>query len=444
MGKNMLGVFETTKEAIEAAVVAQKELVTNYSYEDRDRFIARIKQAVIDSLEEFCRLEFEETGYGRVDDKKAKNGGIVSLPGTEVLPSAVHMGVKGVTIEYPAPYGVIGAVTPVTNPSSTILCNGVMAMTAGNSVVFNAHPGAKDISAKSIHLFNEAVVAEGGPCNIVTMPRIPSLDTLDDIMGHPAIKLLVGTGGPGMVSTLMKSGKKVIAAGAGNPPCIVDETADVDKAAVGIFYAASYDNGLLCATEKVLYVVDEVFEEFFKNIVTAGARVLTREEADKVTAIALQKLPTGKTVANKNYVGKDAAVILKAANVPVSGDPRLAIFEAKQDDSFVLTEQMMPILPIVRCKDFGQAKAWAVQAEQGLMHSASIWSNIVERVTSFGREINTTIFVHNGSTMAVFGVDGTGKAGPTIATPTGEGICTAATFTRKRHFAMANGGNFIL
>jgi acyl-CoA reductase-like NAD-dependent aldehyde dehydrogenase len=440
-----LGVFEITQEAIEAARVAQKDLMENHTMEDRERFIANIKKVFMGQMETLAKLEIEETGYGRYEDKLIKNGGAIQLAGgTETLPTRVYSTDQGLTVEYAAPFGVIGGVTPVTNPIATVAGNGLAMVASGNAIVFNAHPSAKTCTAYAVNLINEAIVEAGGPENLISMVRIPTMETLDEIMNSPVVKLLVGTGGSAMVKTLMKSGKKVIAAGAGNPPSIVDETADVAKAAAGIYLSASFDNNLLCIAEKEIFVVDAVYESFMNEMIKQGAYKMTKQEADAVTALGIIELPNGRHASNKKWVGQHSSKILAEAGIKVEGDPRLAIFEAENDDLYVQTEQMMPILPIVRCESFEQAKEWAVAAEHDNKHSASIWSKNIDRVTAFGRVINTSIYVQNGGTMAAFGIGGSGSNGPTIATPTGEGVCEAGTFTRRRRFAMADGGNYIL
>ncbi|AWW25875.1 aldehyde dehydrogenase [Acetobacterium sp. KB-1] len=440
-----LGVFENAKEAIEAARIAQLELMKNHTIDDREAYIANIKKVFMMHIEELAQHELDETGYGRYEDKIIKDTGAIMLAGgTETLPNRIYSTNQGLTVEFPAPFGVIGGVTPVTNPVATVAGNGIAIVASGNSIVFNAHPSAKACTANAVNLINEAITEVGGPCNLITMIKDPSMESLNDIMASPVIKVLVGTGGPAMVATLMKSGKKVIAAGAGNPPSIIDETADVAKAAVGIFGSASFDNGLLCVAEKELFVLDSVYDKFMAEILKQGAKLLTRAEADMVTAVAISQLPNGEYAANKKMVGQHASKILKEAGVAVDGDPKICVFEAQNDDLFVQTEQMMPILPVVRCESFEQAKEWAVAAEHENKHSATIWSKNIDNVTAFGKMIDTTIFVQNGGTLAAFGVGGSGSNGPTIATPTGEGICDAGTFTRRRRFAMADGGNYIL
>lgn len=442
-----LGIFDTAKEAVAAAAAAQKEFVKNYGLDDRERFIAQIRKELQPRIEEFAKLEYEETGYGRIEDKIGKDTGAIMLsPGTEAVPTGVIASEKGLTVEYYAPFGVIGAVTPVTNPIATIIANTICMLAGGNTVVFNAHPASIRCATAAVQGVNQAIVNAGGPENICTMPAHPTMETLDDIMFAPEVKLLVGTGGPGMVKTLMSAGKKVVAAGPGNPPSIIDETADLKKAAAGVLASATFDNNLLCIAEKEIFVVDAIFDAFMDEMEALGNYRMTREEADKVTAVGIVETKDGGHATNKDFVGKHAKVILKAAGIelPEDADPRMAFFEAENDDLYVQVEQMQPIIPVVRCKDFEEAMERAVNAEHDCKHSASIWSKNIDRVTAFGTVINTTVFVQNGGTMFAFGIGGSGTNSPTIATPTGEGVTGPQSFVRRRRFCMADGGNYLL
>ncbi len=440
-----LGVFDTAKEAVAAAFEAQKQLMKNHTVEDRQKFIEAIRKEVGPRIPELARLEFDETGYGRVEDKIAKTTGAVMLsPGTEAIPTGVIASDKGLTVEYYVPFGVIGAVTPVTNPIATIAANTICMMAGGNTVVFNAHPASIQCATTMVQSINQAIVDAGGPENICTMPAVPTMETLDDIMFAPEVTLLVGTGGPGMVKTLMSAGKKVIAAGPGNPPSIIDETCDVKKAAAGVAASATFDNNLLCIAEKELFVVDSIFDAFMDELEALGNYRMTEEEAQKVTAVGMVQNKDGSYSTNKKYVGKMANVILKDAGICMDADPRMAFYEAGNEDLYVQIEQMQPIIPVVRCKDFDEAMEFAVAAEHNCKHSASIWSNNIERVTTFGTVINTTVFVQNGGTMSAFGIGGSGTNSPTIATPTGEGVTGPQSFLRRRRFCMAGGGNYLM
>ncbi len=440
------GVFENVNEAIDAAYEAQKILMRDYKTGDRDRFIAKIKEKFLAIIDEETIKEFNETGYGRLDQKLKKNfESIATCQDTSCLKTEVMASSEGLTVEYSAPYGLVGALTPVTNGIATVACNAMTMIAAGNSIIFNCHPAAKLAGAMAVSLVNEAVLEAGGPANLAVMTRTPTTDSLNAMMTSPKVKLLIGTGSEAMVKLLMSSNKKVIAAGPGNPPTIIDETADIKRAAAVLYELVPFENNMLCVTEKEAFVVESVYDEFISEMKALGARILTDEEAGKVIAASLIINEEGKYAANKAMVGKDCNVVLKNAGVePSEGDLKLAIILAENDSPFVACEQMMPIFPVVKCKDFEQAMEWAIAAEGGCRHSAAIWSNDIYRVTEFGRRIDVTCFSQNGGTVAAAGVGGTGEGSATIATTTGEGFTTPRTFTRVRRFAMGNGGNYII
>lgn len=440
------GVFDDVYEAIDAAYEAQKTLMRYYKTTDRDRFIAKIKEEFLKIIDEETIKEFNETGYGRIDQKLKKNfGSIQDCPDTSSLRTNVMASSNGLTIEYSAPFGLVGALTPVTNGIATVACNAMTMIAAGNSIVFNCHPAAKLAGAMAVTLVNKAVVECGGPENLATMCKDPTMDTLNAIMESPKVRLLIGTGSESMVKSIMSSSKKVIAAGPGNPPTVIDETADIKFAAQCLYENVPFENNMLCVLEKEAFVVESVYDEFIDEMVKLGSRVLTDEETEKVIAASLVKGPDGKYTANKKMVGRDANVVLENAGVePSEGDLRLCLILADNDNPFVACEQMMPVFPVVKCKDFEEAVELAVQAEGGCRHSASIFTNDINRAAEYGRRIDTACLAQNGCTVAATGVGGTGTGSATIATTTGEGFTNPSTFCRTRRFAMGNGGGFVI
>ena len=435
------GVFADINDAIEAAAAAQKDYEKNLTIEDSKRIVEAVRKTLIENAQFFSDMEYEETGYGRPEDKIQKNLGNAIIPGVETLPMSVYSADdNGMVYDFYSPFGVIGALTPVTNPSATIAGNGICNLSAGNAVVFNAHPAAKVSTAIALQTVNKAVVAAGGPNNMLTCIAEPTLDTLDVIAKSPLVSLMIGTGGPAMVATLMKSGKKCICAGPGNPPSIVDETCNLAECAPTLIMSHSLENNTLCIGEKEVFVVDAIFDDFIEAMKATGmVRMLTDEEAAKVTATALQ--PNEKEISGyspvKKFVGKNANVILEAAGVACEGDPRTAVMIVDNDHPFVQTEQLMPILPVVRCKDFEEAMERAVAAEHGNRHSASIWSEDIKRVTAFGKAVKTTAYVQCAMTMTAV------PGSPTIATPTGEGPTGPWTFLRKRRLSQGGGRGYI-
>jgi acyl-CoA reductase-like NAD-dependent aldehyde dehydrogenase len=434
------GIFETVDQALAAATQAQRELM-RLSLERRERMIAAMRRTAEEHAEALGRAAQTETGLGRWDDKRDKN--LLALrktPGTEDLPAVAWSGDHGLTLTELAPWGVIGAITPVTNPTSTIICNGIGMLAAGNAVVFNVHPNAKQVSAETVRLLNRAIVQAGGPANVLTSVREPTIESAQYLMRAPAVRLLVVTGGPGVVKVAMGSGKKAICAGPGNPPVVVDETADIDQAARDIVRGAAFDNNLICVLEKEVFVVDAVFDRLKAAMATHGAFELASWEMSRLArAIFLEQHEAPEeSVVNKALVGRDAAVILKQIGKGVDDQIRLAFAEVPRDHPLVWTEQLMPVLPLVRVASANEAIDLAIAAEGGRRHTATMHSKNLDSLSRMAREVNASIFVKNGWALAGLGMNGEGFASFSIASPTGEGLTSARTFARLRRCTLVD------
>ncbi|SDN39483.1 aldehyde dehydrogenase family protein [Acetanaerobacterium elongatum] len=437
--KGDYGVFENVEDAIEAAYQAQKIYLDKFQVKDRQRIIAAIRKVCRENAETLARMVREESKMGRYEDKIQKHLAVIdNTPGPECLTTDAISGDSGLMLEEYAPFGLIGAITPVTNPTETIINNTISMISGGNSVVFNVHPSAKNVCAYCLRLINKTIIDNGGPANLITMAKEPTMDTVKAISSSPKVRLMVGTGGMPMVNALLRSGKKVIGAGAGNPPVIVDNTADIKKAAKDIYYGASFDNNLLCLAEKEVFVLDEVANQFIYNMVEEGAYLLNGVQLEKILNLVFKF--DGKYDVNKKWVGQDAGKMLDAIGVEGKSDTRLLICEVPHDHPFVMVEQLMPVLPIVRCRNLDEAIEYAYIAESGNRHTASMFSKNVDNMTRFARKIETTIFVKNGPTLNGVGIGGEGYATMTIAGPTGEGLTCAKSFTRRRRCMLSDGG----
>ncbi len=434
--KKQLGVFDDMGEALKAVEKAYKEF-RSYTVAQREKMIQKIREYTLDNAEMLAEMGVSETGMGRVADKIIKHQLVAEkTPGTEDLDPKVWTGDRGLTLVEMAPFGVIGSITPSTNPSETVICNSMGMIAGGNAVVFNPHPGAKKTSNTAVDLVNRAILEAGGPENLVVSVKEPTMKSSDEMVNSKIVKMLVATGGPGVVKMLLSSGKKAIGAGEGNPPVIVDETADIKKAGADIVAGASFDNNLPCIAEKECFVISSVADELISSMLANGAYLLKGSDIEKLVKIALVE-KNGKLVINKKWVGKDAGKFLK--ELGINADPRLIICETDFNHPFVQTELMMPILPIVRVNDIDQAIDYGVRAEAGRRHSAHIHSKNVDNLTRFAREVETTIFVKNAPSYAGIGAGGEGYTTFTIAGPTGEGLTAAHSFTRKRRCVMADG-----
>ncbi|GHU67278.1 aldehyde dehydrogenase [Clostridia bacterium] len=423
--------FDDPNDAIAAAKAAQ-EILKKETLEKRGALIAAMRNAALENAKYLAALAHEDTGYGSVVQKIAKNQlAAIKTPGIEDLHPVAFSGDLGLTLVEMAPYGVIGAITPSTNPTATVINNSISMIAAGNAVVFNPHPVAKRASQEAIRILNEAVVSAGGPTGLMTTPKEPTLDSGKFIMEHPDIMLLVVTGGEAVVSVAMKSGKKCIAAGPGNPPVIVDETAEIIRSAKDIVDGASYDNNVLCVSEKEVFAVDAVFDRLTNEMLGQGCFKVTGEDINKiVAAVFTQK--DGIYMVNRKYVGRDATYILDESGVSYIGKPRLVIAEVDKNHPFVQIEMLMPVLGMVRVYSFDEALEEAFKAEHGNRHSAIIHSTNIHNMSRAAEKMDTTIFVKNGPSYSGLGFNGEGHATLTIATPTGEGLTSAKSFTRSR------------
>lgn len=423
-----LGSFTDIESAIAAAEKAYWEY-KSVSLEQRKRIIKAIRDICREHLGEISRLGVEETKMGRYEDKVKKNGAAIDkTPGVEDLEPIAFSGDDGVTILERAPYGVIGSITPCTNPSETIICNGIGMIAGGNAVVFNTHPTAKKTSVYTINLMNKAIISEGGPPNLLTTIINPTIESAQILMKHPKIGLLVVTGGPGVVAAAMKCGKRVVAAGPGNPPVVVDETADIDKAAKDIVMSASTDNNIICVIEKIIIATKAAADPLKKALLKHGAVELNSHQAKRLEKIIVDE----KGGPNKDWVGKDVQLILKQIGMDVDSSKRLAITETGPDHPFAKLELLMPVLPFIRADNIDEAIDMAYKLEDGCFHTAAIHSKNIEHMHKMAVKMNTSIFVKNGPALAGLGLGGEGPISFTIASPTGEGVTTARHFTRLR------------
>ena len=422
---------DTAEEAVANAKAAQEQLA-EMTLEKRGELIAAMRKAGIENAEYLARLAHEETGYGRVADKVQKNLFVSRrTPGIEDLVTRCETGDKGMMLIEQAPFGVIGSITPSTNPTSTVINNSISMIAAGNAVVYNPHPAAKRASQRTMELLNEAIIAAGGPNGLITAPKEPTLDTSKVIMTHKAIKMLSVTGGEAVVAVAMKSGKKCVAAGPGNPPVIVDETANIPQAAKDIVDGASFDNNVLCVAEKEVFMVDSIADALMNTMQQCGAFRVYGEDIDKIVRTVLIE-KDGKYVINRKFVGHDATYILRESGVQFTGDPVLVIADVDRYHPFVEVEMLMPVLGMVRVANFDEALNEAFRAEHGCQHSALIHSTNVHNMSRAARRMNTTIFVKNAPSYSGLGFGGEGYTTLTIATPTGEGLTSAKSFTRAR------------
>lgn len=431
------GVFHSVDAAVRAAKAAQKKLVAA-TLEVRGQIIQCVRDIVVQQADELARIEYDETKIGRLDHKKEKLLVVgEKVPGMEMMTTEAESGDHGLCVTEHAPFGVIGTITPVTHSIPTLACNAIMMIAGGNTLVVNPHPSGAKSACIFTQRFNRMVRDRFGIDNLVTIMEIPTLETADAIFTHPDISMLCVTGGPSVANAAMASNKKAVVAGPGNPPAVVDETADIEKAAAGIIFGGAYDNNLLCIGEKEVFVVESVADRLLDAMSRHGGYRLTRDQIDALAKVAIHQDPkSGHWLADKKFVGKDPSVLAEAIGVSIPSGTQMLYGEVDERSPWLPCEQMMPFLPVVRCPNVDDAIAKAVHFEHGFGHTAIIWSQSVNNMTKMGKAANTTLFIKNGACMTGLGLGGEGFCSFSVATPTGEGPTSPLTFTRVRRCVM--------
>jgi len=442
IGRGKHGVFQDANEACEGAQAGFFQL-RQKGVAARAKVVEIVKALADANATEWGRIELEETQIGRLDHKIEKLKIIKLVPGVEWLHPDGRSGDHGITLEEYTPFGVVGAITPSTHSVPTLSGNIVNMVAAGNAVVFNAHPAGAKCAAMAVRAYNQAIARETGIENLITIVEQPTLGSFQAICSHEAVRLLCVTGGPGVVKAAMRAGKRAICAGPGNPPVLVDDTACMKRAAKCIIQGAAYDNNLLCIGEKEVFVLESVADQFMAEMEKAGAVRLNSGQLDRLTKEAFtfkdgQGAGCPEPVVNKALIGKDAAVLAKAAGASVSDKTELLFAETGKDHVFVKEEQMMPFVPIVRVKTVEEGIEASLAAEHNYKHTSIIHSHDVEHMTAMARALDTTLFIKNGPCMAGLGLGGEGYLSYSIATPTGEGVTNPRTFTRVRRCVMVD------
>ncbi|MFO0964909.1 MAG: aldehyde dehydrogenase family protein [Gemmataceae bacterium] len=434
------GVFTSVDEAVAAAKKAQADF-EKLGLEARRKAVDCVRRICVERAEELGRDEFDETKIGRLVHKVEKLKTCAEkTPGVEFLRTEAFSGDNGVTVQEFAPFGVVGIITPVTHSLPTLACNAINLLAAGNSFVCNPHPSGAKIACKGTRLFNEAIHQAIGIDNLLTIIQEPTLETAQAIFDHRDVRLLCVTGGPAVGRAALRSPKRAIVAGPGNPPVVVDETADLDNAARCIVQGGAYDNNLLCIGEKEVFAVAGIFDELMQAMTRHKAVRLDAKQIEALTKIAFVPGEGGKSIVNKDLIGQDAAVLARHAGMSIPADTELIFGETDEHHPFVDHEQMMPFVPFVKTPDVDTAIALAKKYEHGFRHTAIIHSRNIDTITKMARVMDTTLFVQNGPSTASLGGGGEGYLSFSIATPTGEGVTTPLTFTRQRRSTTAAGG----
>ena len=433
------GVCSSVDQAVQVAQAGFEQL-SNASMEDRTKAIECVRQICDQQAEELGRMELEETKIGRLDHKIEKLKIIKLVPGTEFLRTDAVSGDHGLTVTEYAPFGVIGAITPVTHSLPTLAGNVINMVAAGNTLVVNPHPSGAKIACEGTRRFNKAIYEATGLKNLITIIGNPTIESAQEIFDHNGIRLLVVTGGPAVARAALQSKKRAIVAGPGNPPVVVDDSACLESAAKSIISGAAYDNNLLCIGEKEVFAVESIFDQLMDEVGKHGGYRLNAQQVAQMTDVAFSppKEPGGHHQLNRDLIGQDAAVLAKHIGLNIPADTQILYGETDESNPFVPEEQMMPFVPFVRARDFRHAVDLAKKYEHGFGHTAIIHSRNVRHMSIMGKEMNTTLFIKNGPCGAGLGLGGEGYLSFSIATPTGEGVTNPLTFTRVRRCTMVD------
>ncbi|MDA0832883.1 MAG: aldehyde dehydrogenase EutE [Planctomycetota bacterium] len=433
------GVFRSVDQAVDAATAAFRQLQDG-PVSHRMQIIEIVKKMCLDNCEEWGRAELEETKIGRLDHKIEKLTIVKLVPGVEFMRTDAQSGDHGLTVTEYAPFGVIGAITPVTHSLPTLAGNVVSMVAGGNTLVVNPHPGGARIACEGVRQFNKAIHKAIGIENVITIVEQPTLESADQIFNHRGVRLLCVTGGPGVARAALASRKRAIVAGPGNPPVVVDETADIENAARSIIKGGSYDNNLLCIGEKEVFAVDAIFDPLMEAMGRNGGYRLSDDQIAALTKLAFSppKEPGGHAVLNRDLIGKDTQVLGEMIGIRIPPGTDLLYGETDVNNPFVPEEQMMPFVPFVRCRNVNEAIERALKYEHNYRHTSLIHSRNVRTMSTMGKLMDTTLFIKNGPCMAGLGLGGEGYLSYSIATPTGEGVTNPMTFTRVRRCAMVD------
>ena len=426
--------FPTVDAAVEAARQAHARL-REMPLALREQMISHMRRLLRENAQLLAYEAVQETGMGRYEDKIQKNLlNANKTAGTEMLQPTAWTGDGGMTLVEYAPYGVIGSIVPSTNPTATVICNAIAMVSAGNAIVFNAHPSAKGCSNHTVQLLQEAVAEAGGPPNLIVGVAEPTIETAQEIMRHKDVRLLAVTGGIGVVRAAMASGKRAICAGPGNPPVVVDESADLEQAGRDVVFGGSFDNNIICTDEKEVFAVASIADELKRAMVRHGAYEISAAQTEALMKSIFTEVPARghHGMMNKDFIGKNANVLLRAIGIEAGDEVRMVLAEVEADHPLVLSEQMMPVMPLVRVKDADEGIDLAKTSEHGFRHTAVMHSKNLDHLSRMARVMDCSIFVKNGPSLAGVGYGGEGFCSFTIASPTGEGLTNPVSFSRLR------------
>jgi len=393
-----------TKEDLDALVErvkAAQHKFASFSQKQVDLIFRSAALAVADARIPLAKMAVDETGMGVIEDKVIKNHFaseyIYNSYKDEKTCGILSEDEEAGTITIAEPMGVICGLIPTTNPTSTAIFKTLISLKTRNGIIISPHPRARKCTCLAARLVLEAAVAAGAPEDIIGWIDEPTLELTDQLMHHPAIRLILATGGPAMVQAAYSSGKPAIGVGSGNTPVVIDETADQTRAVASILMSKTFDNGMICASEQAVVAVDAIYDSIRDRFSRHGGYILNKKEAEAVRSIII----VGGRV-NAKIVGQAAPKIAEMAGISVPPTTKVLIGEVtdiNMDEPFA-REKLSTILALYRAKDFKDAVVMAgkLVAMGGLGHTSVLYTDQdqqKERVNFFGEQMKTSRILIN-------------------------------------------------
>ena len=389
-------------DALVARVKAAQEEFSTFSQEKVDAIFRAASLAANHARIPLAQQAVAESGMGIVEDKVIKNHFASEFIYNKykdektcgILEEDDNLG----TMTIAEPVGIICGIVPTTNPTSTAIFKSLISLKTRNGIIFSPHPRAKNSTNDAAKLVLDAAVKAGAPKDIIGWIDQPSVELSNALMKHDGIALILATGGPGMVKAAYSSGKPAIGVGAGNVPVVIDDTADVKRAVASILMSKTFDNGVVCASEQAVIVMDEVYDEVKERFASHKGHVLSKADADKVRKVLLID---GNL--NAKIVGQPATAIAEMAGVKVPADTKILVGEGlgevSYDDEFA-HEKLSPTLGMFRASSFENAVAQAVTMVEigGIGHTSGLYTNQdvnADRIRYFGDKMKTARILIN-------------------------------------------------
>ncbi|MBP9643596.1 MAG: aldehyde dehydrogenase family protein, partial [Budvicia sp.] len=394
----------TELNALVARVKKAQLEYANFTQEQVDKIFRAAALAAANARIPLAKMAVAESGMGIVEDKVIKNHFaseyIYNKYKDEKTCGILEEDETFGTITIAEPTGIICGIVPTTNPTSTAIFKALISLKTRNGIIFSPHPRAKNATNEAANIVLQAAIEAGAPKDIIGWIDVPSVDLSNQLMHHPDINLILATGGPGMVKAAYSSGKPAIGVGAGNSPVVIDESADIKRAVASILMSKTFDNGVICASEQSVIVVDKIYDAVRERFASHGGYLLAGKELQAVQGIILKN---GNI--NADIVGQPAVKIAEMAGITVPASTKVLIGEVTVVDESepFAHEKLSPMLAMYRAKNFDDAvnKAVKLVAMGGIGHTSALYidqDNQSERIAYFGDKMKTARILINTPT----------------------------------------------